>query len=49
MLISHKKMRKCIEAGRTAIESRMLALIIRPRASTKADDAEITSLHALYK
>jgi len=49
MFISHKKMCKCIEAGRTAIESRMLGIIIHPRASTEADEAEMASLHALYK
>jgi hypothetical protein len=49
MLISHKKMGKCVEAGRTAIEARMLCVIIRPRACTTEDDAELKSLYALYK
>lgn len=49
MFISHKKMCKYIEAGRTAIESRMLGIIIRPRASTETDEAEMASLYALYK
>ncbi|ADL54758.1 hypothetical protein [Gallionella capsiferriformans] len=49
MFISHKKLCKYIEAGRTAIESRMLGIIIHPRASTEADEAEMASLHALYK
>ena len=40
---------KCIEAGRTAIEARMLAVIIHPKTSTEADEAEMTSLYALYK
>ena len=49
MFITKKKMSKCIAADRSAIEARMLAVIILPRTSTKADKAEMTSLYALYK
>jgi hypothetical protein len=49
MFITKKKMSKCIEAGRTAIEARMLAVITLPRANTEADEAEMITLYTLYK
>ncbi|MGA8864347.1 MAG: hypothetical protein WBM09_11680 [Gallionella sp.] len=48
-MITRKKMQGLIKAGRSAIEYRMLLILVRPRASTQADDAEMEETSALLR
>ncbi len=48
-MITRKKMQGFIKAGRTAIEYRMLLILIRPRVSTAADDAEMEEMSELLR
>ena len=49
MPVTKNEMRQLIKSGRTAIEYRMLGVMIRPRSLTEADDAELEGLRALLK
>ncbi len=49
MPVTKEGMRQLIKSGRTAIEYRMLGVVIRPRALTEADDAELEGLRALLE
>lgn len=48
-MITQKRMQQYIVWGRNAIEYSMLLLLIRPRALTAQDDAEMTELKALLR
>lgn len=48
-LLTRTKMQQDICAGRDAIESSMLLILIRPRPLTKEDDAEMAALSELLK
>lgn len=47
--LTDKKMQEYISGGRNAIEYSMLLVLIRPRALTEVDDAEMSELKALLK
>ncbi len=49
MPVTKEEMRQLIKSGRAAIEYRMLGVVIRPRALTAADDAELEGLRALLE
>ena len=49
MPVTKKEMTQLIKSGRAAIEYRMLGVLIRPRALTEADDAEMEELSALLE
>lgn len=48
-MITRQKMQEYISRGRSAIEYSMLLILIRPRAMTEADDAEMKELIVLLK
>jgi hypothetical protein len=48
-MITQKRMQKYIAWGRKAIGYSMLLLLIRPRALTAQDDAEMAKLKALLR
>ncbi len=47
VFMTKAKMRKLIKSGRSAIERRMLGVLIRSRAMNEADHAEMEQLTAL--
>ena len=47
VFMTRAKMRKLIKSGRSAIERRMLGVLIRSRAMNDADHAEMEQLAAL--
>lgn len=47
--LTYKKMQEYISGGRNAIEYSMLRVLIKPRALTEVDDAEMAELKALLK
>ncbi len=48
-LVTRAHMQKLIKSGRSAIEYRMLGVIIRPRVLNDADNAEMDELNALLR
>ena len=48
-MITRRKMRGLIKAGRSAIEYRMLLILLQPRALTEADDAEMEEMSGLLR
>jgi hypothetical protein len=45
--MTYDKFRELILLGRRAIELRLMGILIRPRAPTAADKAELKEIHAL--
>lgn len=48
-MVTKAEMRELVKAGRTAMEYRLIGILIRPRALTKADEDELEAVKDMIK